>query len=104
MELSFCVFLNLYYGSYAGSWAMKLNYCISIFFGACLIGTPIFVITFYNWNWDKLSDEEFEEKWGAPYEGLKKTSRWDLLHPCIFVSRRVIFAYLSIFMPNSLMF
>lgn len=102
MELSFCCFLNLYYGAYEGTWAMKLNYCVSWFFAAALGLSPFLIIGFYNWHFKKLGDEEFEEKWGAPYEGLKKDSRWSLLYPVTFVLRRVAFAYVSIFVPNSL--
>ena len=102
MELSFCVFLNLYYGSFSGTWAMKLNYCCSIFFAGALGLAPILILGFYNYHFDKLDDEDFEERWGAPYESLNKGSRWSLIYPCTFVGRRVIFAYVSIFMPGFL--
>jgi len=82
---------------------MKLNYVVSVFFGICLAGAPFFIVSFYNYNFSKLADHDFEEKWGAPYESLRKDSRWSLLYPVTFVLRRVVFAFISIFMPNSLM-
>ena len=64
--------------------------------------SPFLILGFYNWHFSKLDDEEFEEKWGAPYEGLKKDNRWALIYPVTFVMRRVLFAFLCIFMPRSL--
>jgi len=37
----------------------------------CLVGLPIFIVVFYCKNFDQFADEEFEEKWGAIYEGLE---------------------------------
>jgi hypothetical protein len=103
MELSFCVFLNLTYTTWDGSTvAMKINYVISCFYGVCLVLIVPFIIIFYSYNFKKLKDEEFEEKWGAPYEGLRVESKWALLFPVSFVVRRGVFAYFSIFMPNFL--
>jgi uncharacterized membrane protein YhdT len=102
MELAFCCCLNLYYGGYEGTWAMKLNYCVSWFFAVALGTCPITIPAFYLYNFHKLADEEFEEKWGAPYEGLRKDSRWSLFYPITFVVRRLAFAYLCVFMPGSL--
>jgi hypothetical protein len=104
MELSFCCILNLYYSSYDGTWAMKLNYFVSWFFAAALTLSPVLILGFYNWHFDKLEDEDFEEKWGAPYESLNKQSRWSLVYPCTFVVRRLVFAYICIFMPENLFF
>ena len=103
MELSFCVIMNLYYGSYTGgTWAMKFNYIVSIFFGAILVLSPVFIFGFYGWNFHKLADEEFKEKWGAPYESLKTDRKMALLYPVTFIGRRVIFACMCLFMPGFL--
>jgi hypothetical protein len=103
MELSFCVLLNLTYSTWEGSTvAMKINYGISCFFGVCLVLIVPFILGFYSYNFKRLKDEDFEEKWGAPYEGLKTDSKWSLLFPVTFVVRRAVFAYFAIFMPSFL--
>ena len=81
---------------------MKLNYAVSIFFAICLIGFLPFVVIFYNYNFHRLGDEDFEEKWGAPYEGLKKESRWSLIFPFTYVIRRGVFAFFAVLMPSFL--
>jgi len=94
--------MNLIYGSWEGTTAMKLNYICSCFFGVCLVLSIPFIIGFYTYNFDKLDDPVFEKKWGAPYEGLKKDTKWSLLFPITFVVRRACFAYFCLFMPGFL--
>lgn len=102
LELSFSVFLNLQYGKFDDNWAEQMNMYFSIFFAVCLVFGPAMILIFYCKNFDRLDDEEFEDKWGAPYEGLDKMERLSLLYPCLFITRRVILGYISIHMHNFL--
>ena len=49
---------------------------------------PIWITYFYCKNFEKLDDAEFEEKYGATYEGLRTDSRAILAYPVIFMMRR----------------
>lgn len=49
---------------------------------------PIWAMYFYCKNFDKWEDEEWEEKYGAALEGVKKDKRSALAYPMIFMIRR----------------
>lgn len=48
-----------------------MDYLISGLCMICLVSLPVFIVVFYCKNFERLGEEEFEEKWGAIYEGLK---------------------------------
>ena len=64
---------------------------------------PVFILTFYNVNEDKFDDEEFEEKYGAPYEGLDTRKKTAIYFSLIFIFRRLSYAAISITLYNYVM-
>jgi hypothetical protein len=101
LELTFCVYFNLLHGDcnyeYLGSW---MNYYFSILFAILLTATPIFIMSFYHWHFSKLSEDEFAEKFGSVYEGLKPTKRSVISYATYFVVRRGVYALIAIFLYN----
>ena len=67
----------------------------SVLLGTIVITTPITIPWFYLKHFDQLEDEEFEEKWGATYEGLSEKNKWSLVYPVSFVLRRLAFAIIA---------
>ena len=51
-------------------------------------GLPIFIISFYFYNWKKVNDESFESKFGCVYVVLKSEFKLTLVYPIFFVVRR----------------
>jgi hypothetical protein len=52
-----------------------IDYFIGILLSLGVFVLPFFILFFYCRNLEKLEDEEFEEKYGAVYDGLDKTKR-----------------------------
>jgi hypothetical protein len=72
LEMSFCCYINFKYGVFNRTiLGSCFNYITTIVLCACLVSLPFFIVIFYSMNFDKLEDEEFTEKFGAVYEGLK---------------------------------
>lgn len=99
LELVYAVFFNLNYAkctfSFLGSW---VNYFYAIIF-AVLIGlAPLFVVGFYSFHFAKIGDEEFINKFGSVYEGLKTNSRYVIVYTTIFFVRRALFALLTLYL------
>ena len=70
---------------------------ISMFImGISLLIFPVFVLVFYCKKFAKWSDESFQDKYGAIFEGLRTDRRSSLAYPIIFVLRRFIFVFLAI--------
>lgn len=55
-----------------------------------------YVRKFKNWG-----DPDFDEKYGAVFEGLRKETKLALLYPLIFIVRRVLFAVAAILFPDN---
>ena len=49
---------------------------------------PFWIIYFYCKNFEKWRDEEFVEKYGTIFEGLRRDRRSTLAYPIIFMLRR----------------
>ena len=99
LEFAFAAAINIKYGKHdlhiLGSW---VNYLFAIVFLIVLVVLPVFVILFY-WYWfEKLDDEEFEKKYGAAYEGLKKDDTFSFVYMSFFIVRRIIFMVISLFL------
>lgn len=97
MEISFGTYLQIKYGEFNfklfGSW---FNFVSTAFLGGSLVLLPIFIVIFYNHNFHKLENEEFEAKYGAVYEGLKKKKKIVLFYPVYFIIKRIGFAFSSL--------
>jgi len=59
-----------------------------ILMGVSISVFPIWALWFYCRNFNKWEDEQFEERYGAAYEGLKKDRRSAMGYPMIFMLRR----------------
>ena len=65
-----------------------MNNVALIVMAVVIVILPPWIIYFYCKNFDKWRDEEFEEKYGATFEGLRKDRRSTLAYPVIFMLRR----------------
>ena len=99
LELSFCIYFNLRYGScdfkVLGSW---VNYFYAVFFAAIIVAMPFFILIFYCKNFLKLKDKEFKLKYGSVYEGLRVKHRAVIFYTAYFLTRRCIFTMVSLFL------
>jgi len=74
LELSFMCILQIDFMNrlfHAQGFFEVLDYLITLLVMVSLVGLPIFIVTFYCKNFDRLGEDEFEKKWGAIYEGLE---------------------------------
>lgn len=85
--------LNTMNGEYAGL-AVSL---IGLFL--ILVAIPLAFLFVLTRDREMLLDLKFEERWGALYEGLKMTSRWEYAFFLIFVTRRIIFVGMAVYIP-----
>lgn len=99
LELAFSVYFNLKYTgcnfNYIGSW---VNYFFACLFAALIVAAPFFILGFYHYHFIAFSEEEFEEKYGSVYEGLKREKRSVIVYMTYFVIRRGTFAITSVFL------
>lgn len=77
-----------------------VNNVAQIVFAIAIMVFPIFVLTFYCRNFARWSDESFEEKYGAIFEGLKTNSRASLAYPIVFVLRRIVLVFTAVVTDN----
>jgi hypothetical protein len=72
LDIAFAAYINLVYGEFNihlfGSW---VNYVSAYILGGAVILLPVWILWFYLRNYEHLENEEFAEKYGAVYEGLK---------------------------------
>jgi len=102
LELSFSCIINLKYGNvfkYPESPTIGsiFNFVVAIIFSVLVLASPLVILIAYNYHFLKLNVPEFEERYGAVYEGLKHCNRSVLLYPVIFVARRIIFGLVAVF-------
>ena len=67
-----------------------MNNLSAIILGGAIAAFPIFVLIFYCCKFAKWEDEDFDEKYGAIFEGLRKDTRASLFYPFVFILRRMI--------------
>jgi hypothetical protein len=93
LEIAFCVYINFKYGDYKSHvFGSIFNMLSAGVFGLCLVILPFWIIYFYIFkHFEDLEDEEFEKKYGAVYEGLRRDKKSVLFYPVYFVVRRVLF-------------
>ena len=65
-----------------------------------LIVLPFASTLFIYCNFDKLSDDKFEKKYGALYEGINIKKKSSLAFPLMFMVRRIGFAAAACFYPD----
>ena len=65
---------------------------------------PVFIAIFYLVNFDFMNSEdedvveEFDSKYGAPMEGLKRNQRWSIAYPVTFITRRILYVLIILFL------
>jgi hypothetical protein len=97
LELSFCIGLNWKYGVWgAGNWADDFCSINTMMIAVLLLIMPFGIYCFYTKKFEHLADEEFEEKYGAVYEGLLLKKKSMLIFPILFVVRRMVFALICL--------
>jgi hypothetical protein len=84
---------NLWNTSAFGS---ATDYILAIILVVAILSMPLFMVIFYFKHYAFWEDEEFEKKYGAPLEGLKKNQKSSLIYPVYFVIRRAIFCLVTL--------
>ena len=92
--------LNMYYIVYHAEMHWEDNFNIAnniaiIVIGGVMLIFPFFIIIFYCRKFEKWQDEDFEEKYGSVFEGLKTTSRSSLFYQIVFVLRRFLLLFVA---------
>jgi hypothetical protein len=115
LETTFCLILQYRYGSgftpeLIGT---AIDFVFAIVLGVAIVYLPYWMAEHYLLNYHKWStsrkyrkwkDEEFEETYGAPMEGLRRNSKWVVIFPVYFIIRRIAFACVALFMFNYVVF
>lgn len=65
------------------------------------LSMPLFFLFFYLPRFKSWKKDEFESKYGAPLEGLKKDKKSSLIYASYFVVRRVLFAVVTLTLWNN---
>ena len=65
-----------------------VNYVTMIVMGIAVCLLPPWILLFYCKNFNKWNDEDFSEKYGAIFEGIRKDKTSVLAYPIIFILRR----------------
>lgn len=61
---------------------------------------PVFICVFYCRSFARWNDPDFDQKYGAVFEGLRKDRRSSLLYPLIFSVRRILLTLLAFFFSH----
>lgn len=77
-----------------------MNDMLSYGFMAVLTIMPVWVAIFYCYNFKKLEDKKFAERYGSAYDGLRTKRKSILFFPIYFLLRRAIFLVTAIFGSN----
>ena len=93
MEIAFCTIITIMHVK-PGTFGSNFNLAFAYGLGFAALLFPVFLLVFYCYRFERMADdddEEFDEKYGAPYEGLKKTERWSLFYSIWLCFRRISF-------------
>jgi len=106
LDIAISIALQLYYtdlngGLFGSSESFYLtNTIFTLILGPAATFFIIAMSFFYMRQFKNWGDPEFDDKYGAVFEGLRKETKLSLLYPVIFISRRVLFAIVAILFPN----
>lgn len=96
LEISFCAYLNLRYGHISSHYFGEVfNYVSTLILGSALVFLCGWIVVFYLQRFDQLEDEDFIEKYGDVYEGLKPKQKSSLAFPVYFIIRRMAFMVIT---------
>ena len=100
LDITICILIQIHYLGNSefstGTRFETVNSVTTIVLGVAIVLFPIFMIVFYCKSFAKWGDEDFEAKYGAVYEGLRKDKLSSLAYPVLFVTRRAVFAFVAI--------
>ena len=94
LDISICASLNYIFmrenaeGLQWGNSFEVVNSTAFIVLAILVCVFPAWALIFYCRNFEKWEDEEFEEKYGSVFEGLRKDQRSSIIYPFIFSLRR----------------
>ena len=103
MLLAFCCLLTMKYAELIGFMGWLNVISAWLFMGAVVV-MPFFVLFFYLKNFERMNSEdeeiveEFEDKFGAPMEGLKKELKASIFYSIWFIVRRVLFVLIVLYL------
>jgi len=103
LDLSVSITLQFYYSDLNGGLFgsneafFVLNSILTILLGPAVIIAAISSGVFYIKTFDRWNDEDYNEKYGAIFDGLRKDTKAALLYPLIFVLRRILFSIVAIY-------
>ena len=73
-----------------------VNTSAQILLVSAIVIFPLAVLAWYLCKFHQWSDEQFENRYGATLEGLRKDHRSSVIYPVLFITRRVMFAFVAI--------
>ena len=100
---TYCFMLTLQYGEWI-QFGGIVNMSSAWILASISFLLPFFILIFYFKNYDRMNSEdeevaeEFDEKWGAPMEGLNKDNKWSLAYPVMFLTRRILFVLIVLWL------
>ena len=103
LDISISIALQVYYsdlnnGLFNSDEAfLMLNSVMTVILGPLVLLAIVCYGIFYMCTFSQWSDETYDERFGAVFEGLRKDTRLSLLYPLIFLLRRAIFSVVAIF-------
>jgi len=96
LETLFSVALTFKYSRFTTSaFGSATDYIFSIILAALIGILPLFMVIFYLKYFSDWQNNEFNHKYGAPLDGLKKGNKSSLILPIYFVIRRFLLCLIT---------
>lgn len=70
-----------------------VNNTTVVLLGSVLIMMPIFIAVFYPYNYNHITEGDFEKKYGEVYTGMHDNKKSTLFYPFFFMVRRYLFVF-----------
>ena len=97
LETLYSVALTFKYSKFnASAFGSATDYILAIILFTAIVSMPLFMVIFYFKHYALWEDEEFEKKYGAPLDGLKKNQKSSLIYPVYFMIRRAMFCLVTL--------
>ena len=103
LDLSISITLQIYYSDLNGGLFSSnevffvTNSILTILLGPAVIIAAVSLGVFYIKTFNRWNDEDYDEKYGAIFDGLRKDTKAALLYPLIFILRRMLFSIVAIY-------
>jgi hypothetical protein len=97
LETLYSVALTFKYSQFnTNAFGSVIDYILSIILTFAILCLPFFMIIFYLKYYAEWGSEEFDNKYGAPLDGLKKNQKSSLVYPVYFIIRRSMFCVVTL--------